>query len=115
MRNIDSFSVAVLAAGIADAFRTCQLADHDGEARIDHLSRRFGGWVGVMMEIASAAEHLEQIRLSHGKSATWGGGLPPVYEVWDAVAFELWEHLGRIEIPAIVENALLEAASERDE
>lgn len=106
MPAIDPAAIAVNAAGIADALRVCQLADSDGAARMEWLADHFGGWVGVMVQVAEAGEAVERFRREHGATTLWGNALPPLYEVWDAVAQRLWEHLGAEPLDAIVHRSI---------
>jgi hypothetical protein len=111
MPKIDPAAFAVNAAGIADAFRVLQIADQNGEARIEELTRVHEGWCGVVLRIAEAGEIMERFRAKHGTSATWGGDLPYLYDVWDAVAQALWANLGATQLGALVEEAIEQVAS----
>lgn len=106
MKNSDATAIAINAAGIADSLRMCQIADHDGAARIDYLTEQLQGWFGVMIQVVSAAEAMERFRVSHGTGAKWGGDLPYLYEVWDAIAAAMWDKLGTATVDNIVSDAI---------
>lgn len=109
MRQVDGYAVAVNAAGLADALRLCQSNDSDGDNRLACLSETFGGWTGVVHEIARAAEYMEAYRSLRGPRAAWGGELPFIYDAWDAVGRALWEHLGTSEVQGIVARGIAQA------
>ena len=111
MPKIDPAAVAVNAAGIADAFRALQIADQSGEARLEELTRAHEGWCGVVLRIAEAGEIMEDFRTKHGVTATWGGDLPYLYEVWDAIAQALWEQLGMVPLDVVVQRAIEQVES----
>lgn len=111
MPTIDAAAIAVNAAGIADAFRVLQVADEEGEAHLEELTRAHEGWCGVVLRIAEAGEMMERFRATHGGSATWGGELPFLYQVWDAIAQGLWDHLGAEPVDAIVDRSIEQAMS----
>jgi len=106
MTTLDPAALPINAAGIADAFRRCQFSDDDGAARSDDLSAQYNGWIGVVEEIAYAAEMMERFRIRHGTNAAWGAELPYIYDVWDAIAQALWDHLGNQPVDVIVETAI---------
>lgn len=111
MPKIDPAAVAVNAAGIADAFRVLQVSDENGDARLEELTREYEGWCGVVLRIAEAGEIMEGFRAKHGVTATWGGDLPYLYEVWDAIAQALWEQLGMVPLDVIVQRAIEQVVS----
>jgi hypothetical protein len=111
MSKMDTATVAVNAAGIADAFRVLQAAHENGEARLGELTRAHEGWCGVMLQIAEAGEIMERCRAKHGPSATWGGDLPYLYEVWDAIAQGLRDHLGEDPLDVVVHRSIERAMS----
>lgn len=110
MPNIDPAAVAVNAAGIADALRACQLADSNGTVRLQWLTDHFESWVGVMMQVGEAAEMMEELRTEQGANATWGGELPYLYDVWDAIAKGLWADLGSQPVNVIVHRSIAVAS-----
>ena len=109
MLKIDPRAAAVNAAGIADALRTMQLADHDGANRMEDITRAHEGWVGVMLQVAEAGEIMERFRVTRGAKSTWGGELPYFYDVWDAIAQALWDQLGSMPLDALVRQAIEQA------
>ncbi|MDX2119326.1 MAG: hypothetical protein SFY96_14205 [Planctomycetota bacterium] len=111
MSPLDLASVAVNAAGITDEFCIHRLADDGGEARLEWLTLHFDGWCGLVVQVAHAGELMERFRQTRGVKATWGGELPHLYDVWDAIAAGLWDHLGSKPIDAIVDGAFHEALS----
>lgn len=113
MLMMDPAAAAVNAAGIADALRVLQAAHENGEARLEELTRTHEGWCGVMLSIAEAGEIMESFRVKQGVSATWGGDLPYLYEVWDAIAQGLWDHLGKEPSDAIVLRSIEQAVNVR--
>lgn len=106
MPMTDAAAVAVNAAGIADALRGLQAAHGNGDARREELTRAHEGWCGVMLHIAEAGEIMERFRAKRGTSATWGGDLPYLYEVWDAIAHGLWNHLGAEPLDVLVQQSI---------
>jgi hypothetical protein len=102
----DTRSIAFQAAGIANAFRNCQINDHDGSARWEDLSETFHGWIGLVEQIVLAAEAMEHHRQSLGRTAAWGGELPHVYEVWDAIAKLLWDELPVSDMAGLISRAV---------
>jgi len=111
MSKIDPAAFAVNAAGIADAFRVLQRSELNGEARLEELTRAHEGWCGVMLRIAEAGKIMERFRTKYGIAATWGGELPYLYDVWDAIARALWADLGAVPLDALVEGAIEEVVS----
>lgn len=111
MPKPDHTACAINAAGIADAFRVLADSESNGGARLDKLTRAHEGWCGVMLRIAEAGEIMERFRAKHGNSATWGGDLPYLYEVWDAIAQGIWENLAAEPLEAIVQHAIERAVS----
>jgi hypothetical protein len=109
MPKIDPNAVAVNAAGIADAFHVLQAADDNGAARLEELTLAHEGWCGVMLQIAEAGEIMERYRHSQGVTATWGGDLPSLYSVWDAIARVIWERLGIEPLDGLVRSAIEQA------
>ncbi|HWL93049.1 MAG TPA: hypothetical protein VNT79_05910, partial [Phycisphaerae bacterium] len=74
--------------------------------RFDALTEEYEGWVGVIMQIAEAGEIMERFRVKHGTTATWGGELPHLYDVWDAIAEAMWTTLGKELLNQLVESAI---------
>jgi hypothetical protein len=111
MSKMDTTAVAVNAAGIADALRVLQAARENGEARLEELTRAHEDWCGVMLQIAEAGEVMERFRAKQGPSATWGDDLPYLYEVWDAIAQGLWDHLGAEPVDVVVHRSIKRAMS----
>jgi hypothetical protein len=99
-------TLAIYAAGIADSFRFCQINDEDGEARYTSLLDQYNGYIGLLREIADAAQYMEAYRLSHGPDAGWGLDLPYIYDVCDAIAEGLWHRLGSDDLEHIVKDAI---------
>jgi hypothetical protein len=110
MPKINQHAIAVNAAGIADAFRIAQIADHDGESRIEEIARSHEGWVVVMERIAEAGEIMERYRVQRGATATWGGELPHSYDIWDAIAQSLWTGIESAPLVTLVRQAIEQAA-----
>lgn len=106
MPKIDSAAVAVNAAGIAEAFGCVQSGATADRDRFDALTEEYEGWVGVMMQIAEAGEIMERFRVKHGTTATWGGDLPHLYDVWDSIAEAMWTKLGKEPLGRLVESAM---------
>lgn len=99
--------IALHAAGIADALRLAQIDDHDGDARYWEIANRMGGAIGIMAEIALAAEFMEAFRHRVSDDAQWGNELPHAYEAWFAIACGLWNDMGRLAPLEIVATQLL--------
>ena len=112
MRDPDCVTIATNAAGIADAFRNCQIDDHDGASRWEDLSNEFCGWIGLVEQIVLAADAMEHHRQSFGETAAWGGELPYLYDVWDAIAKLLWNELPLDDMPSLVARAVRLAQSD---
>lgn len=49
---------------------------------------------------------MERFRVSHGEAAKWGGELPYLYDVWDAIAIAIWLRLGSEPLDGLVEAAI---------
>lgn len=109
MKRTDPRAIATNAAGIADAFRNCQIADHDGSARWDDLNEHFGGWIGLVNQIVLAGTAMEQHRVQIDSSAKWGCELPYIYEVWDEIADLLWNELPVNNLSRLVARAVTQA------
>ena len=93
MGPIDATAAAVNAAGIADAMRALQPSGEASESRLAQLTDEFNGWIGVLIQIAEAGAIMEQYRTQQGATSAWGGDLPYLYEVWDAIAEAMWQRL----------------------
>lgn len=106
MPKIDPAAVAVNAAGIAEAFGCVQSGASNHKARFEALTEEYEGWVGVIMQIAEAGEIMERFRVKHGTTATWGGDLPHLYDVWNSIAEALWTKLGKELLERLVESAI---------
>lgn len=104
--QLDPRMVALSAAGIADAFRLLQAADSDGSSRIDQLVRRYGRWQAVLERIAQAAEVMERVRAESGRNAQWGRELPPINDVWWAIAEALWHGMEQPNLARLVRSAI---------
>lgn len=111
MSPLDLASVAVNAAGIADAFCIHRLTDGGGGTRLEWLTLHFDGWCGVLVQVAHAGEFMEQFRQTRGVKTAWGGELSHLYNFRDAIAAGLWHHLGSKPIHPIVDGAFQEALS----
>jgi hypothetical protein len=106
MPKIDPAAVAVNAAGIADALRCVQSDSVEDDARFEALTEEYSGWVGVLLQVVEAGELMERFRVSHGANAAWGGELPYLYDVWDAIAEAMWTKLGKEPLDQLVESAI---------
>lgn len=106
MPKIDSVAVAVNAAGIADALACLESEDAEAVPRFECVAAEYGGHVGVIQQIADAADFMEQFRVRHGASAKWGSELPYLYDVWDAIAQRIWWELGKKPLDQIVASAI---------
>ncbi|MCK6475448.1 MAG: hypothetical protein L6Q35_01305 [Phycisphaerales bacterium] len=111
MPKFDCAAVAVNAAGIADAFACVQLDATMRAARFECVAVKYGGHVGIMQQLAEAAAVMERFRANRGVSATWGGELPHLYEVWDSIAEVMWTRLGTEPLDQLVESAIQIAMS----
>jgi hypothetical protein len=111
MPKIDPAAVAVNAAGIAEAVGSVQSDTATDKARFEALTEEYEGWVGVIMQIAEAGEIMERFRVKHGTTATWGGDLPHLYDVWNSVAEAIWTKLGKEPLEQLVESAIEEASN----
>lgn len=106
MPNIDPAAVAVNAAGIAEAFGSVQSDVMADRARFGAITEEYGGWLGVTTQIAEAGEIMERFRVKNGATATWGGDLPFLYDVWDSIADGMRTKLGREPLDHLVESAI---------
>jgi hypothetical protein len=106
MPKIDPAAVAVNAAGIAEAFGSVQSSSKADRDRFDALSEEYEGWLGVITQIAEAGEIMERFRVKHGATATWGGDLPYLYDVWDSIAEAMWTKLGKEPLEQLVDFAI---------
>ena len=104
MSNFDS--VAIYAAGIADALAFMQSDGEENVARFEIVTEEYGGHFGIMQQVVEAAEVMERFRMKYGTNAIWGGELPYLYDVWDAIAKALWTRLGLEPIDQLVELVL---------
>lgn len=86
---VDQNAVAVYAAGIAHSLASARIDDAVAQARNEYLAKRLIGHDGEMEIIAEAAECMERFRVCVGVNAAWGCKLPPLYDVWDAIATTL--------------------------
>ncbi len=111
MPKIDHSAVALNAAGIADAFRALQRDDQLDENRMELIRREREGSVGVLMQIAEAGELMERYRANQGPNATWGGDLPYLYDVWDLIAWRMWDRQRAVPLNTLVERAVEEAVN----
>ncbi|MCL4741000.1 MAG: hypothetical protein KJZ54_02245 [Phycisphaerales bacterium] len=107
MLRIDQAAIAVAAAGIADSLASIKSYDAERVARFERVVEEYDGHVGIMERIAEAAEVMERFRVRHGAGAMWGGDLPYLYDVWDAIARALWTKLGTEPIDRLVESAIV--------
>ncbi|MBX3322771.1 MAG: hypothetical protein KF757_07250 [Phycisphaeraceae bacterium] len=115
MSQIDLAVYAINAAGIADAFACLESEDAEAVARFARVTAECGGHVGIIKQIADAAEFMERFRVRHGASAKWGGELPYLYDVWDSIAQAIWLELEKKPIDQIVESAIWSVMSARPE
>lgn len=90
MPKIDPAAIAINAAGIADALARAEHHNAEAVARFERVTAEYGGHIGVMQQVVEAAKYMERFRVRHGTCATWGGELPYLYDVWDAIARALW-------------------------
>ncbi|MBK8915912.1 MAG: hypothetical protein IPM64_15185 [Phycisphaerales bacterium] len=111
MPKIDPAAVAVNAAGIADALRCVQSDSAEDDARFEALTEEYGGWIGVLVQVVEAGEVMERYRVKRGWGAKWGGDLPYVYDVWDAIAETLWVRLGEGPLDELVQSAIEQAVN----
>lgn len=106
MPKIDHAAIAINAAGIADALAFLASEDVEAAARFERVAGEYGGHVGVMQQAAEAAGYMEQFRVKHGATAKWGGELPYLYDVWDAIAQMIWLKLDKKPLDHLVESAI---------
>ena len=106
MSKIEHAAVAVHAAGIADSFVHVKSDDAETITQFEFITEECGGHVGIMLQIAEAAEIMELFRVRQGAAATWGGELPYLYDVWDAIAQALWARLGKEPLKQLVDSAI---------
>jgi hypothetical protein len=104
--KIDYAAIAINAAGIADALSCLEPEDAEAVARFERVTAKYGGHVGVMQQIADASDFMERFRVRHGASAKWGGELPYLYDVWDAIAHTIWLELDKKPLNHMVESAI---------
>lgn len=106
MPKRDHDAIAVYASGIANALACVGSGDAEEVARFERVAEEHGGHVGVMQEVTAAALAMERFRVSHGEAAKWGGELPYLYDVWDAIAMAIWLRLGSEPLDELVEAAI---------
>lgn len=106
MPKIDVAAVAVNAAGIADALRCLQTDNDANTSRFERLTEEYEGWVGVLTQVADAAELMEHFRIKQGATSVWGGDLPYLYEIWDAIALAMLNRLGAEPLDRLVTEAI---------
>lgn len=94
------------AAGIADAVRTAQLRDHDGDNRLSDLLSAFKNWERVMDYIAQAGETMERFRENVSIDSAWGTELPSSCDAWSAIGEAVWEHGDRRSASEVAIDAL---------
>lgn len=111
MPKVDTAAIAVNAAGITDALASIECDNGEAAARFERTIERYEGRVGIMQQVAEAAETMEWVRVKHGVNARWGGELPYLYDVWDAIAQGLWDHLGAEPVDAIVHRSIEQVVS----
>jgi hypothetical protein len=111
MSKIDHAAVAVHAAGIADSFVHAKAHDATATARCEFITEEYSGHVGIMQQIAEAAKLMECFRARHSAAATWGGELPYLYDVWDAIAQSLLTGLGKEPLERLVDSAIRSVVS----
>lgn len=99
-------AAAINAAGIVDAMRAGEQRSDACSDRLQELSELYQGWIGVLTQVAEAGALMEAHRERQGRSAMWGGELPCVYDVWDAIAKALCNRLGHDSLEQIVHNAI---------
>lgn len=104
--EVDPKMVALNAAGIADRFRLLQADDSDGSSRVEQLARDYGEWHLVLKRIVRAAEVMERVRAEFGREARWGRELPPIDDVWGAVAEALWHQMEQRNLAKLVRAAI---------
>jgi hypothetical protein len=104
--KIDPAATAFHAAGIASALATMESEDVEDVARFHRVTEEYGGHVGVIHQVVKAAWHVERFRVKHGASARWGGELPYLYDVWDAIARAIRQKLDLEPLDQMVESAI---------
>lgn len=111
MPKVDSAAIAVYAAGISDALACLESDDGAASARFERVIEEYEGRVGIMQQVAEAAEVMERFRIMHGASAGWGRELPYLYDIWDAIAQAMWDHLGSVPMETLVQRAIEQTVS----
>ncbi len=106
MNTKKNITVAINASGITDSIRSIEIKGEASTARIIHLSDAFDGAIGIMAQIADAGAVMEKYRDQRGPTVKWGGELPCIYDVWDAIARALLERLGEEPVGRIVLDAI---------
>lgn len=110
---LDPDAKTMNAAGIADAVRALVTAGGIEGARLAELTDLYQGWIGVLSQVAEAGALMEGHRVRLGSTATWGGELPYLYDVWDAIARGVWTRLGQDPLERIVAGAIESATVTR--
>lgn len=102
----DTAAFAINAAGIAVSLCSLTHRAPSDAVRMVRLCEQFEGSLGVMSQIAAAGALMERYRFAHGPSAAWGGELPYLYDVWDAIAGALCEKLDGEPVDRLVLQAI---------
>ncbi len=111
MNDVDTGAIAVNAAGIADSMRGIACEGIVSDDRLSILSEQFSGSIGIMLQVAEAGAVMERFRVRQGPGATWGGELPYIYDVWDAIASAMWLHMEEESLEDIVLKAIESTAN----
>lgn len=106
MPTCDHAAIAAYAAGIASSLACVESGDAKEVARLERVAEEHGGHVGIMQHVAEAAGAMERFRVRHGEDAKWGGELPYLYDVWDAIAMAIRLRLGTAPLDELVEAAI---------
>lgn len=106
MQTTDHAAIAAYAAGIASALACVRSCDAEEVARFERVVEEHSGHVGIMQEVAKAACVMERFRRRFDETARWGGELPHLYDVWDAIATAMWLRLGSEPLGELVEAAI---------
>lgn len=107
MPQSDPAAMAINAAGIADAL-ACLVQENKEEAaiRFSCVIAECDGHIGLMQQVMEAGNLMERFRVGRGAFAKWGGELPYLYDVWDAIAHAIWLELDTVPLAQIVESAI---------
>lgn len=105
---------AVYAAGIADSLACIDRTEPEAASRFNLIVQEFGGSVAIMEQIAEAAVTMERFRSHCGSSSTWGGDLPYLYDVWDAIARTIYTQLGTDTLENLINTTIRDLMCSKD-